>query len=120
MGDSDPHATFGYVARELGKRGIAFICAREALGDDRLGPLLKKEFGGVYIANEKMTRESAEQLITAGEADAVAWGQWFIANPDLPARLKLGAPLNAPRADKFYAPTAEGYTDYPALEQQAA
>jgi N-ethylmaleimide reductase len=120
MGDSNPAHTFGYVARELGKRGIAFICAREALGEDRLGPLLKKEFGGVYIANEKMTRDSAEQLLTSGEADAVAWGQWFIANPDLPARLKIGAPLNAPRADKFYAPTAEGYTDYPSLEQQAA
>jgi 2,4-dienoyl-CoA reductase-like NADH-dependent reductase (Old Yellow Enzyme family) len=120
MGDSNPAATFGYVARELGKRGIAFICAREALGEDRLGPQLKKEFGGVYIANEKMTRDSAEQLITAGEADAVAWGQWFIANPDLPARLKTGAPLNAARPDKFYAPGEEGYTDYPSLEQQAA
>jgi 2,4-dienoyl-CoA reductase-like NADH-dependent reductase (Old Yellow Enzyme family) len=120
MGDSDPAATFGYVARELGKRGIAFICAREALGEDRLGPLLKKEFGGVYIANEKMTRESAEQLLTSGEADAVAWGVWFIANPDLPARLKAGAALNAPRADKFYAPGKEGYTDYPAMGQQAA
>jgi 2,4-dienoyl-CoA reductase-like NADH-dependent reductase (Old Yellow Enzyme family) len=119
MGDSTPAATFGYVARELGKRGIAFICAREALGDDRLGPLLKKEFGGVYIANEKMTRESATQLLASGEADAVAWGQMFIANPDLPARLKSGAALNEPRADKFYASTAEGYTDYPALGQAA-
>jgi N-ethylmaleimide reductase len=120
MGDSTPAETFGYVARELGKRGVAFICAREALGEDRLGPLLKKEFGGVYIANEKMTRESAEQLLTSGEADAVAWGQWFIANPDLPARLKAGAPLNAPQHDKYYGSTAEGYTDYPALDQQAA
>jgi 2,4-dienoyl-CoA reductase-like NADH-dependent reductase (Old Yellow Enzyme family) len=53
MGDSTPAETFGYVARELGKRGIAFIAAREAVGDDSLGPLLKREFGGVYIANEK-------------------------------------------------------------------
>jgi 2,4-dienoyl-CoA reductase-like NADH-dependent reductase (Old Yellow Enzyme family) len=115
MGDSTPEATFGYVARELGKRGIAFICAREAVGDDRLGPMLKKEFGGVYIANEKMTAETAEQLLTSGEADAVAFGQWFIANPDLPQRLKTGAPLNPARPDKFYHSTAEGYTDYPAL-----
>ncbi len=115
MSDSDPKGTFGYVARELGKRGIAFICAREGLGDDRLGPYLKQEFGGVYIANEALTRESAEALVKAGEADAVAFGKWFIANPDLPQRLKTGAPLNAPRPDKFYHPTAEGYTDYPAL-----
>jgi 2,4-dienoyl-CoA reductase-like NADH-dependent reductase (Old Yellow Enzyme family) len=116
MGDSTPLETFGYVARELGKRGIAFICAREAVGDDRLGPELKKAFGGVYIANEKMTKEAAELLLAKGEADAVAWGQWFIANPDLPERLKHNAPLNPARPDKFYAPGAEGYTDYPALQ----
>jgi N-ethylmaleimide reductase len=116
MGDSTPLETFGYVARELGKRGIAFICAREAIGDDRLGPQLKRIFGGVYIANEKMTKESAERLLTSGDADAVAFGQWFIANPDLPERLKRNAPLNEARPDKFYAPTAEGYTDYPALQ----
>ena len=116
MGDSTPLDTFGHVARELGKRGIAFICAREAIGVDRLGPELKRIFGGVYIANEKLTKDSAEQLITSGEADAVAFGQWFIANPDLPERLKRDAPLNAPRPDKFYGATAEGYTDYPVLQ----
>jgi 2,4-dienoyl-CoA reductase-like NADH-dependent reductase (Old Yellow Enzyme family) len=115
MGDSNPVDTFGYVARELGKRGIAFICAREAIGDDSLRAHLKKEFGGVYIANEKLTKESAEQLIESGEADAVAFGVWFIANPDLPKRLKQDAPLNQPRPELFYAPGAEGYIDYPAL-----
>ncbi len=115
MGDSDLKATFGYVARELGKRGIAFICAREGLGEDRLGPYLKQQFGGVYIANEKLTKDSASALVESGEADAVAFGQWFIANPDLPRRLKNSAPLNAARPDKFYGATAEGYTDYPAL-----
>ncbi|UTY60007.1 alkene reductase [Massilia sp. erpn] len=115
MGDSDPAATFGYVARELGQRKIAFICAREAVGADSLGPLLKKEFGGVYIANEKFDRAAAEQLIASGQADAVAWGKDFIANPDLPRRLQLNAPLNPQRPELFYAPVAEGYTDYPAL-----
>jgi 2,4-dienoyl-CoA reductase-like NADH-dependent reductase (Old Yellow Enzyme family) len=115
MGDSDPAATFGYVARELGKRGIAFICAREAVGDDSLGPLIRKEFGGIYIANEKMDKESAERIIAAGEADAVAWGKAFIANPDLPRRLREDAPLNAPKPETFYGGMAEGYTDYPAL-----
>jgi N-ethylmaleimide reductase len=119
MGDSTPSATFGYVARELGKRGIAFICAREHLGDDRLGPALKQAFGGVYIANEKFTKESAEAVLASGEADAVAFGQAFIANPDLPQRFRRNAPLNAPRPDKYYAPTAEGYTDDPPLEAGA-
>ncbi|MFM9436520.1 2,4-dienoyl-CoA reductase-like NADH-dependent reductase (Old Yellow Enzyme family) [Janthinobacterium sp. CG_23.3] len=115
MGDSDPLATFGYVARELGKRGIAFICAREAVGDNRLGPLLKREFGGVYIANEKMDKRTAQQVLAAGEADAVAFGQLFIANPDLPRRLETDAPLNQPNPATFYHASAEGYTDYPAL-----
>jgi 2,4-dienoyl-CoA reductase-like NADH-dependent reductase (Old Yellow Enzyme family) len=115
MGDSDPAATFGYVARELGRRGIAFICAREALGGNRLGPQLKQEFGGVYIANEQMTKESAQQVLAAGEADAVAFGKLFIANPDLPRRFQLDAPLNPARPETFYHSTAEGYTDYPGL-----
>ncbi len=115
MGDSTPADTFGYVARELGKRGIAFICAREAIGDDSLRAHLKKEFGGVYIANEKLTKESAEALIASGEADAVAFGVWFIANPDLPKRFKVDAPLNTPKPELFYAAGPEGYIDYPSL-----
>jgi 2,4-dienoyl-CoA reductase-like NADH-dependent reductase (Old Yellow Enzyme family) len=115
MGDSDPKATFTYVARQLRERGIGFICAREARGADSLGPLLKAEFGGVYIANENMDKQAAEQVLARGEADAVAFGKLFIANPDLPRRLKTDAPLNAPNPQTFYHPNAEGYTDYPAL-----
>ncbi|PQV43938.1 alkene reductase [Paraburkholderia sp. BL21I4N1] len=116
MGDSDPAATFGYVARELGKRKIAFIAAREALGDDRLGPQLKQAFGGPYIANEKFTKESAQHVLDAGEADAVAWGQLFIANPDLVRRFETDAPLNQPNPSTYYARGETGYVDYPALE----
>ncbi|RTL85063.1 MAG: alkene reductase [Hyphomicrobiales bacterium] len=115
MGDSDPKATFGYVARELGRRGIAFICAREHQGPDALAPYLRKEFGGPFIANEGFTRESAEAAIASGEADAVAFGKLFIANPDLPERFRRHAPLNAPRPETFYAHGPEGYVDYPAL-----
>ena len=118
MGDSNPAATFGYVAKELGRRRIAFICAREALGPDRQGPTLKAAFGGVYIANEKFTRETAEQAVQLGEADAIAFGVLFIANPDLPRRLALRAPLNEPKPELFYADGPEGYTDYPALESE--
>jgi 2,4-dienoyl-CoA reductase-like NADH-dependent reductase (Old Yellow Enzyme family) len=119
MGDSDPAATFGYVARELGQRRIAFIAARESLGDNRLGPQLKQAFGGVYVANEKFTRESAQQVLDAGEADAVAWGQLFIANPDLPRRFALDAMLNTPNPATYYAEGETGYTDYPSLENVA-
>ena len=115
MGDSNPLETFGYVARELGRRKIAFICAREHLGDDRLGPKLKEIFGGVYVVNEKIGKAEAQAALDAGEADAVAFGKLFIANPDLPKRFKLDAPLNEPHPETFYAPGATGYTDYPAL-----
>jgi 2,4-dienoyl-CoA reductase-like NADH-dependent reductase (Old Yellow Enzyme family) len=91
ISDSDPAATFGYVARELGKRRIAFV------------------------AIEALNRETGQQLLDEGKADAVAYGKLFIANPDLPVRFKLGAELNAPVPATFYAHGAEGYTDYPAL-----
>ena len=115
MGDSDPASTFGYVAREAGRRSLAFLCAREYVGPDSLGPRLKRDFGGAYIANEKFTRESAEEILARGDADAVAFGQLFIANPDLSRRFALKAALNAPRLETFYRGGAEGYTDYPAL-----
>ena len=115
MGDSNPAATFAYVVRELGRRRIAFICVRESIGPNRLGPDLKKQFGGIYVANESHTRDSAEQLLEKGEADAVAFGKLFIANPDLPKRFARNAPLNAPDQQTFYADGPRGYTDYPAL-----
>ena len=115
VGDSNPAATFGYVARELGKRKIAFIFTREADTPQALGPMLKKEFGGVWIANQQLTKERAEELVSTGQADAVSWGQLYIANPDLPERLQKNAPLNQPVPETFYAEGATGYTDYPAL-----
>ena len=115
MGDSNPRLTFGYVAQELGKRKIAFICARESLGPDRLGPQLKKIFGGVYIANEGFTKETAQAALDAGESDAFAFGKQFLANPDLPRRFAQNAPLNTPDPNTFYGSGKEGYTDYPAL-----
>jgi 2,4-dienoyl-CoA reductase-like NADH-dependent reductase (Old Yellow Enzyme family) len=120
MGDSDPAATFGYVARELGKRKIAFICAREHVAPDSLGPMLKKEFGGVYIANEGFDAQSAQAALDAGWADAVAFGKAFLANPDLPQRLRTGAALNPVDFATVYAADATGYTDYPALESSEA
>jgi 2,4-dienoyl-CoA reductase-like NADH-dependent reductase (Old Yellow Enzyme family) len=115
MGDSDRLGTFTYVARELGKRKLAWIAAREAHKDDSIGPRLKEAFGGVMIANEGFTFESAQTALNEGWADAVAFGKLFIANPDLPKRFAEGAPLNAWDAATFYTGGQKGYTDYPAL-----
>jgi 2,4-dienoyl-CoA reductase-like NADH-dependent reductase (Old Yellow Enzyme family) len=116
ISDSNPTATFTYIARELGKRKIAFIAAREHPGPDSIGPCLKESFGGVFVANEAIDFQTGQQLLDEGKADAVAFGKLFIANPDLPARFASGAPLNRPNSATFYAPGPEGYTDYPALQ----
>lgn len=115
MSDANPLETFSYVARELGRRKIAFLFVREAHDGREIGPRLKSEFGGVLIANEGFTKETAENVISSGKADAVAWGRWFIANPDLPRRLIEGAPLNEPDPSTFHGGGARGYVDYPAL-----
>jgi 2,4-dienoyl-CoA reductase-like NADH-dependent reductase (Old Yellow Enzyme family) len=113
--DSNPLATFGYLVEQLGKRKIAFVFAREIQDDKSLTAKLKKSFGGVYIANEKLTKESAEELLNRGDADAVAWGLNFIANPDLVERFRENAPLNQVNFGTLYSQGEEGYTDYPAL-----
>jgi 2,4-dienoyl-CoA reductase-like NADH-dependent reductase (Old Yellow Enzyme family) len=124
MGDSDPAALFLHVARELGKRRIAFLCTRESEVKARLSVAMKQAFGGVLIANEGFTPETAAAIVARGEADAVAFGKAFIANPDLPARIARQAPLNAPDPSSFYVigdtDPARGYTDYPALGASAA
>jgi 2,4-dienoyl-CoA reductase-like NADH-dependent reductase (Old Yellow Enzyme family) len=117
IGDSNPLATFGYVARELGRLRIAFVCARESLGERRIGPQLKAAFGGSYIANENFTQATASHVLAAGEADAVAFGVLFLANPDLPERFHKKAQLNEPDQSTFYIPGFKGYTDYPFLQR---
>ena len=124
IGDSDPPATFGYVAEQLAKRRIAFIFTREFLGADSISPELKKRFGGVLIANEGFNRETAQQVLDAGKADAVSFGKLFISNPDLPRRLQLNAALNPFDMKTFFghgmADPRVGYVDYPSLPADGA
>ncbi|WP_343221744.1 alkene reductase [Persicirhabdus sediminis] len=118
MGDDNPLETFSYVAEQMGERGIAFICAREHYdGKTELGPQLKEKFGGVYIANEKFTFELGNQSLSSGEADAIAFGVPYIANPDLAQRFAAGAELNEAKPERFYAAGPKGYTDYPTMNR---
>ena len=75
--------------------------------------MMKKAFGGVFIANQKLTKETGNELLAKGEADAVAYGQLFIANPDLPLRFAKDAAAEHARPGDVLCHGAEGYTDYP-------
>lgn len=120
MGDSQRAETFGYLVEQLAERKLAFLFSREYQGEDSLGPVLKKKFGGVYVINEKMTVEASESAIEKGLADAVGFGVKFIANPDLPERLRSGAALNPLNKDGLYFGGPAGYVDYPTLDAQQA
>ena len=118
MGDDDPRETFGYALEQLGKRKIAFFFTREYLADDSISEEMKQRSGGVpYIANMKLSRDDAIDLLASGKADAVSFGKAYIANPDLFERLVQDAPLNELVFENMIGTqVAEGYTDYPALD----
>jgi N-ethylmaleimide reductase len=120
ISDSDPEALFGYIARELGKRGLAYLHLVETRPDQAsagrdVATLIGRQFGGNVILAGGFTGETADAAVASGRAAAVAFGRTFIANPDLPTRLRLGAPLNPYDRSTFYGGDARGYTDYPAL-----
>jgi 2,4-dienoyl-CoA reductase-like NADH-dependent reductase (Old Yellow Enzyme family) len=119
MRDANPGELFRYVAIELGRRRLAFVFVREAWGPQSLLPDIKHLFGGPVIANQDMDASVGAQLLEQGVADAIAFGRAFIANPDLPRRLSAGGPFNAPDSSSFYGDGPEGYTDYPALPEEA-
>ena len=123
--DADPQATFGHLVAELGRRGIAYIHVIEGVTQTNRDPVvdwgaLREAFGGVYIANNLYDRDMAIEAVTAGRVDAVCFGRAFIANPDLPERLRSGAALNEGHRDTWYGGGAKGYTDYPTLGQAQA
>ncbi len=117
MGDAHPKETFGYLARELAKRKIAFIFLRDGQGEKNMTAFLKKEFGGIVIANQGLDKATAEAIIDRGDADLASWGKLYIANPDLVTRLKENAPLNQPDPATMYGGGAHGYVDYKTLGQ---
>ncbi|PIP92610.1 MAG: alkene reductase [Bdellovibrio sp. CG11_big_fil_rev_8_21_14_0_20_39_38] len=112
VGDDTPLETFSYIAQELGKRKIAFIFTREGQSENSITPTIKKEFGGVVIANQGLDVTTAEKLINDGKADAVAWGKYFISNPNLVEKIKEGKPLTEADPETFYSKGSKGYTDY--------
>jgi N-ethylmaleimide reductase len=119
MADSDPVGLSTWLATRLNDTGLAYLhvmrgdFARQQHGDV-LTPI-REHFQGVLVANMGYDAAEANTAIGAGAIDAVAFGSTFLANPDLPERLRRGAPLNSPDPATFYSPGPAGYTDYPFL-----
>lgn len=122
MSDSNPQPLFNYLVAELNQFNLAYLHVVERFGDapseDFNFNALRSTFNGAYMANGSYTGESAEHSLKNGQSDFVAFGVPFIANPDLPERLKQGADLNQPDPDTFYGGDAKGYIDYPSLSEQ--
>ena len=125
ISDSDPIGLFCYVITQLSQRRIAYLHLIEALGSEiglsddlhtgavNNAALFRRLFNGPLLSAGANTPESAAATVQAGKADAVSFGRLFLANPDLPERIRKNAPLNQPVRATFYGGGAHGYTDYP-------
>jgi N-ethylmaleimide reductase len=126
IGDDTPEETFGAVAERLNDHKLAYLhvinpAAAAAEPDPRalaMLDLMRKKWRGTLIVAGGFDRDSAEAWLAQGKADLVAFGRKFLANPDLPQRFRLRAPLNADDPTSYYGGGAKGYTDYPSLAQE--
>jgi N-ethylmaleimide reductase len=122
IGDDDPQATFEHVVTRLNPLKLAFLDILQGAGGapreqwipfdyDRLRAL----YTGNFIRNNGYDFATAQQAVTSGAADGIAFGRLLLANPDLVERFRRGAPLNAADYETFYTGEEKGYTDYPFL-----
>jgi N-ethylmaleimide reductase len=123
MSDSDPVKTFSYLAEGLSGLDLGYLHVFEAVsgpmtapaGTERVTPTLREKFSGALIVNGGYDLEAGNAAIARGDADLVAYGTPFLANPDLPDRFRRHADLNKPDQATFYSGEEKGYIDYPAL-----
>ena len=130
MGDDDPESTFGYIAEKLNGYGLAYLHlvnpavaalekgAEPNASAQRMLDLMRDKFRSLLIVTGGFDRDSAENWLAQGKADLIGFGRKFIANPDLPERMRSLAPLNADDPATYYGGGAKGYTDYPTLAQE--
>jgi len=129
MGDNNPEELFSLAVSKMGALGLAYIHLVEPRQDEGngldisrwastpIGSIFRHKFPGKIITAGGYTGELAESAIAVGDVDAVAFGRNFIANPDLPLRLAVGAELNPYHRESFYGGREKGYTDYPFLTE---
>ena len=126
-GDSNSEKLFLAAVEALNPFNLAFLEMRASRpessfrpGTRDLVPQIRKVYRGTLIINSDYHLEDASAALSSGRADAIAFGRTFLANPDLPARLKANAKLNDPNPNTFYTQGPEGYTDYPTLDRATA
>lgn len=116
--DADPETTYTAAAKRLGEIGVGYIHIAEADWDDApympvsFKQKLREVFPGTMIYAGKYNAERARQALNEGWADLIAFGRPYIANPDLPERLRVGAPLNEHDRETLFGGDARGLTDY--------
>lgn len=124
MLDSDPIGLSTWLANRLNDFNLAYLhVMRGDLFQQQAGDIMtpiRQNYSGVLIGNMGYSAHEADQAIQAGHVDAIAFGASFLANPDLPARIKAGAALNEPNPTTFYTSGPEGYIDYPELDPNEA
>jgi NADPH2 dehydrogenase/N-ethylmaleimide reductase len=119
--DPDPADTYGHLASWLAGAGLAYLHLADtnawagAPDYDRMVALFRSAYDGPLIVNGGITPERAAAIVTSGEAEAIAFGRLFLANPDLPSRIRQGGPYNPGRPVGVYGGTDAGYLDYPEL-----
>ena len=126
--DSNPVALFTAAAAALQKIGISFLELREQkpFGNfgksdvPRVSPEIRKVFTNPLVLNQEYTFDTAQADLASGLADAISFGRPYISNPDLAERLRTGAEITPDNFRTWYSPGAVGYTDYPAMESEAA
>lgn len=120
--DSNPADTYGQLAHWLQSSGLAYVHLADtnawtgAPDYEKMLPLFREHYRGPLIVNAGIAPERAAEIVNSGQADAVAFGRLFLANPDLPARIRAGGPYNSPKPFGFYGGSDAGYIDYPSLE----
>ncbi len=116
--EADAGVVYPYIIERLSDLKMAYMHIGDFTGEGwhaKLRPL----YQGVYFAGAGFTKETGEALLEQGGADAIVYGTKLLANPDLPERFRLNAPLNEPDQSMFYVPGEHGYTDYPTLAPTA-
>ncbi|MBH5397205.1 alkene reductase [Bradyrhizobium sp. CNPSo 4010] len=120
--DPKPEDTYGWLADWLDSAGLAYLHLADtnawtgAPDYGRMLPIFRGRYHGPLVVNAGIAPEQAARVVGSREADAVAFGRLFLANPDLPARIRAGATYNSPQPFGIYGGSEAGYLDYPALD----